>query len=289
MKNLIPAFVALPFCLALPAGAVSPTPITFPDTIYAVVQNVYVQQIGPGDFFVDSDAYALFADFGVSPLLSGTPSLKYTVGMDNFDQTMVLDDDAWIFEDKFPSFAALNDAYPLPTTYTFDVTYDGSPASVSLTLEPDINSTTFYPSPEIVSLANAWWDNGALVLNKNVLATIYLNDTDLANFKTGIDIVGINAGDIHSAFGEVISQFTIGPGGDFELPVGMHELEVGYINIVQWVEDGDPLGLAGYTGVAGFASDTLITVYVIPEPSTYALIFGGLTLGLVIWQRRRRS
>ncbi|MCB1122099.1 MAG: PEP-CTERM sorting domain-containing protein [Verrucomicrobiae bacterium] len=27
----------------------------------------------------------------------------------------------------------------------------------------------------------------------------------------------------------------------------------------------------------------------IPEPSTYALIFGGFALGAVIWQRRRKS
>ena len=49
---------------------------------------------------------------------------------------------------------------------------------------------------------------------------------------------------------------------------------------------GGPSGSAGI-GIAG--DDLFIEGTVIPEPSTYALIFGGIALGFVVWRKRRQA
>ena len=68
----------------------------------------------------------------------------------------------------------------------------------------------------------------------------------------------------------------------------------GWSNTTNPVSNGFNLGITGNSDAAGAISVGSIyadnfSVSAVPEPSTYAAIFGGLVLGLAIWRRRQAA
>ena len=84
--------------------------------------------------------------------------------------------------------------------------------------------------------------------------------------------------------GETNNDLTFNLGSEFENLTGSVEFRFyGYGN-----------GASQTTGSAGFEGpgvdlELLGTTAVVPEPSTYALIFGGVALGFVVWRKKRKT
>ncbi len=93
---------------------------------------------------------------------------------------------------------------------------------------------------------------------------------------TGEAVLTFSGGGTHEFFSGSSNQ-TNGTSDTYEIGETFLSAQTITLTVSSLASVGETFGLDAFT----------ITPSAIPEPSTYALIFGGLALGVVIWRRRR--
>jgi hypothetical protein len=178
--------------------------------------------------------------------------------------------------------AKLNDG-----TFTFNVNFTSAGAQSS---QLDLTGTFFGTDPQINSLTNAAWVNNELEIDKNDFATIGF--TSDSGFSDGNDFMAVyiqdsmgNEVDLSSM--TAFSSFTIGSGGDFELSPGTYNMEIEVVDVTDFSPTNN-FGNPSILGAAGYSTITTVDLIIIPEPGTYALGLGGLSLlGAFLFRRIR--
>ncbi|MFT3830916.1 MAG: choice-of-anchor E domain-containing protein [Opitutaceae bacterium] len=157
-----------------------------------------------------------------------------------------------------------------PTSATAQVTYDiggVTTTNAGTRLEGLLEGSSLLMSANdyniVSSLTSTSWSDVATLSGGGYTNTFSIASTDagLLSDLTGTSRYGIT---INDAFLASLRQ------GAVELAVGTNGL-----------------GILKESSVAGY-SVTAVYTYAIPEPATYALVFGALTLGLVGWRRFRK-
>ncbi|MEO0796864.1 MAG: spondin domain-containing protein [Verrucomicrobiota bacterium] len=156
----------------------------------------------------------------------------------------------------------------------------GSSNSVQIMVDETDNRYFSYASMILPS-------NDAFFANGNPTAIELFDALGNFNGEQTITIFGANVWDagteVNDTFGAPFSMI----GGTSTDEGGTVALHAGLDNFV-----GTALGNGNILGVAldnGLAPIATITVNVVPEPSTYAAIFGSLVLGTVMVLRRRKA
>ena len=264
---------------------------------YEVLKLVDYEQTSstaPTTPITDGYTLELFLSIPPSPTF-GVTTPNPTVDVQNPSPSSVglnLEFDEWALEDSQSSQGALDALYG-NGNYTFNVNLGGfGPVSETLTLNPDASGTFFAAIPTVTSFTNAVWNEGTLVadITGGVLATINFNGTGITGFgSAGSDSILVGVEPQSGGDGEdietssALGSFTIGDGGSFDLAPGLYDLEIEFLNVVD-----DQTGFGGTAeGVAGYSNITTIALEVIPEPSAFALLMGGLALALGVFKRRR--
>lgn len=146
-----------------------------------------------------------------------------------------------------------------------------------------LTGDAFPNSPQITG---GTWSGGKLLLDPTQNYT--LNFTGFSGFGAGdkislsVDGSGSNGHDDASA--SAVTSFFI-PAGSIVLANGnTTSVELNFINGIAM----DTTSIPGATGLTAYVTILSFDIQAIPEPSTYAAIFGALALAGVAWHRRRR-
>lgn len=262
-----------------------------PSDLYIGFKASEYRQTAPGVVFpYGGDPYEFEIAVFPGPMntsVTATPFFQYEINSTPITQPLTVDNGSFEFLARFSSLSEMELDFPDGTEYTLTIEINGTEETVVFTIDEDGDGNTFFPQPEVISLVNAVWVDGFLVLDPNQLAQLGLNSSVLVDFEVGVDalLIGTDNGTLISRF--PASEITIGPGGDLELAPGFHNLMLDYVNVLYDFPEGSPI--TGFQGFAGYISLTEIQVYVIPEPSTYGLIAGGVIFCGVLLYRRRKA
>jgi hypothetical protein len=144
-------------------------------------------------------------------------------------------------------------------------------------------SGAFPNSPEITG---GTWSGGRLLIDPTQNYT--LNFTGFSAFGAGdkisLSISGSGSNGHDDGSSSAVTSFLI-TAGDFVLvPGNTARAELNFINVI----DTDT-SITGATGFTAYVTILSFEIQAIPEPSTYAAIFGGLALVGVMIHRRRRQ
>jgi hypothetical protein len=229
------------------------------------------------------DGTALSGSFPVSPTIAvqnGTQSLI----------TLTLDDDSWHFESSgYASQAALNLAYG-SGTYTFQ-----SSSFTSSVLS--LSNADLYPNAPIAAITTnsglgLQWSGGVLIVDPSLFATFTITTNAFAtNFNASANHIGISGDGFNTnvnaeSFNDADGVLSLNiASATFLGGASGKGLEIEFNNLIDFFANTPA---AGNTSVSAFTSVTSLNIQVIPEPSTYAAIFGGLALvGVAILRRRQ--
>ena len=122
------------------------------------------------------------------------------------------------------------------------------------------------------------------------------NDLGIESMVFSFDTNGtFNTIDLRYIEDSAEAVLTFDGGNSFDLFAGSATETVGGTTEIHTITESFVAGQTITLAVSGSAASGenfslesfTITPSAIPEPSTYALIFGGLALGLVVWKRRR--
>ncbi len=174
---------------------------------------------------------------------------------------------------------------------TFDITY----SSGIWTLEAGGNiwnlslTGDLYPNAPIASFSAGTWSGGVLNLTSAEAAAGFSVTTNVfsTNFLSGSGFVGVNLGNLSAENFPTFTtpSVTLNVAGG-ALGAGTHYLSMDFQRIIAM----DSL-VSGYVALVGYNANTNLTIQVeaIPEPSSYAAIFGVLALLGVLIRRRGRT
>lgn len=264
-----------------------------PEDLFVVLKSKEYQQLGPGflSLFPGSPYFfeAFVAPSYLNDSITADPFIEFLVDDVMSSETLMFDGASYEYIASFPIQAGLDLAFPDGTEYTLTIPINEIEESVTFIIDANMSEVTFFPQPEITGLTNAYWEDGILFIpNPSVTTILELNISALDEiFQEGFDLV-LAVLDGKAKFSrDLISSLAIGPGGDFELEPGYHMLLLDYVNVIQDFYPTDPI--TDFTGFVGYDSLTSISIYVIPEPQTYALIIGGIALAGVSFHRFRRK
>jgi hypothetical protein len=265
------------------AGALVATALMSGQTINDfMVGKIYdgSQTSGSGSSFA-SPGYGIFTEV-MGTGLSGTYTVATPGGTVTSPLTLTGNASERQYEvaSTYADVSALNAAYA-NGDYTFAIPASGGPFSPTLSLTGDAFPNTF----SITGLTNGTWSGGNLVFNPGQSLTLtfdsfsgMVNGTDriFFNADTGYEIETSVAG---------TTSFLV-PANSISLSAGQTtSAELVFAKVV----DFDNTTISGASGMAVYATIVSITLQAIPEPSTYAAIFGTLALAGVAMHRRRRT
>lgn len=232
------------------------------------------------------DGTGLSGSFPVSPTIAVSSTGSATL------ITLTADDDGWHFESTgYANQGDLNTVYG-SGTYTFQ---SSSFANSVLNL----SNADLYPNAPVATISTntglgLLWSGNVLIVDPSLFTTFTITTNAFAtNFNPSLNHIGIS-GDSFSASVEAES-FNDADGvlstniasATFLGGSSGKSLEIEFNNIIDYFANTPG---AGNTSVSAFTSVTKISIQVIPEPSTYAAIFGALALaGAMIHRRRRRA
>jgi hypothetical protein len=213
---------------------------------------------------------------------SGSITFGFTVG------------DGWEYSQSYSGGAAAA-KIALDTAFANgDYTVSAATGSVTLTLGS--GGADVYPGVPLFTVSNGsftpFWSAGKLMVDSTQSLTI-TSSTFTTGFSSGSSMVSVRAeggtNDINfdaNTFGDMTqtSTFVTIPSGNFL--VG--ETYTGGVEFIRWTEVDAGVSISGVTSLAGFSVITEFQIQAIPEPSTYAAIFGALALTGVAIHRRRR-
>lgn len=249
----------------------------------ALVTNPYLI----GAFINGTSGAPLTAGYPVTPTVavaSGSQSLITLSPPDMFN-------DEWKFESVgYADQTALNAAYG-SGTYTFNSTTFASPIVLNL------SNTDLYPNAPKATITTDTglgfqWISNALEVNPNLFTTLTVttntfgtNFSSIANhlgifgdnFQTNVGLESFNTATNSLILNISAATFLGGPSSK--------SIEIEFNNLIDQLPNTP---ISGATSISAFSSFTKFNIQVIPEPSTYAAIFGGLALAGVMLRRRRR-
>lgn len=199
--------------------------------------------------------------------------------------TYVSGDNQWKTTASFdgagaPGQALLDGAY---NNGTYHITVDGA------TIAPVLDGN-LYPNTPLATVSAGTWSGNVLLINPGQALTITTNAfAGWSNDHVGIEVNG-------SAYSNNIETFTA---DTLELTIPAGVFVTGQTYTVDLNFDKITNGLQAITGTSSsvlnggslaelYTATTQFTIQVIPEPSTFAMIFGGVALAGAVWQRRRR-
>lgn len=201
--------------------------------------------------------------------------------------------DGWEYSQSYSGGAAAAKVAMDTAFENGDYTLSAGPGSVTLTL----GGADLYPGAPLFTVTNGsftpFWSGGILQVDPTQALTI-TSSTFTTGFSSGSSLVGVRAeggtNDINfeaNTFSDMTqtSTFVTVPSGNFL--VG--QTYTGGVEFIRWTEIDAGVSIGGVTGLAGFSVITEFSIQAIPEPSTYAAIFGGLALAGVMFHRRRRA
>jgi len=229
------------------------------------------------------DGTGLSGSFPVSPTVAvqkGTQSLI----------TLTPDGNGWHIESSgYASQAALNTAYG-SGTYTFQ----SSSFSNSVV---NLSNADLYPNAPVATITTnsglgLQWSGGVLIVNPSLFTTFTITTNTFAtNFNPALNHIGINGDSFNTnvnaeSFNDADGVFSYNIAtATFLGGSSSKSIELEFNNIIDFFANTPG---AGNTSVSAFTSATKISLQVIPEPSTYAAIFGALACLGVAFKRRRR-
>jgi len=252
--------------------------------LYGVVKLYDVTQTSNSAPTAGATPYGFNAFVDGSGTFSGTYTVTYPGGTATPNpKTLTNESDGSFFEEGFAyaDITALNAAYN-NGLYSLAIPNNGAAQSVSgLNLTGDI-----YPDAPTIG---GTWLNNRLQLDPTINNTITFSAFTLpsGSFGTGDRIflsgegVNYDAASTTAVMSFVINSGTLtaGQSYDFELVF----VNAVYTDTTSLTSTSDNVGLAGYVTIVNFQ------IQAIPEPSTFAAIFGGLALAGVMIHRHRRK
>lgn len=250
--------------------------------LYGVVKLYDVTQTGNSAPTPGATPYG-FNAFADGSGISGVYTVTYPGGTATPNpKTLTNEIDGSSFEDGFAyaDIAAVNAAYH-NGLYSMAIPNGGTAQSVSgLNMTGDI-----YPDAPMIT--GGTWSGGKLLLDPTINNTINFTAFTLSSgsFGAGDKIFLSSEDDYDAASSTAVTSFVINSG---VLTAGQtYNFELVFVNAVYLdtttlTSSGGNIGLAGYVTIVNF------DIQAIPEPSTYAAIFGGLALVGVALRRRRQ-
>lgn len=229
---------------------------------------------------------------GVSSTYPVSPTVAVPVGSPGtITLTFDVNDNAWGFESAgYADQTALNAAYG-SGNYTFQ---SSSFSSIALNL----TNTDLYPNaPRATITTNTGqgftWSGGSLIVDPNLFTTLTLTTNAFStNFSATANHIGIHGDGFTSEVGAEsfnTSAQTLSlnvSAASFLSGQSTKQFEIEFNNLITYTANVPNIGAES---ISAFTAVTTFGVQVIPEPSTYAVIVGGLALGGAMVHRRRRA
>ncbi len=230
------------------------------------------------------DGTGLSGSFPVTPTVAVSSTGSATL------ITLTSDVDGWHFESAgYLNQAALNAVYG-SGTYTFQSSsFANSPLSLS--------NADLYPNAPVATISTntglgLQWSGGVLIVNPNLFTTFTVTTNTFAtNFNASSNHIGISGDSFNTSVNtesfndaDGVLSYNIAA-ATFLGGSSTKSIELEFNNIIDYFANTPG---AGNTSVSAFTSATKISIQVIPEPSTYAEIFGVLALAGAMFHRRRR-
>jgi hypothetical protein len=276
--RILLVFAGASFATAMMSGQV----VT--EYIVAYINDHYQTQDGvtvAGDIYntPNTNRYGLFAQVSGTGLTTGytfTPPGGSAIPITTVESNGLFFEDAFNYADTTALFAAYpegNFSMAIPNT-------NGANQSVS---PFPLSGGSFANTPMITG---GTWSNGKLMIDPTQNYTLtFTGFTGFAagdQIRLGIDGPGSDGHDTGST--TAVTSFFIPAGSIVLAPGNTTGAELNFINGITT----DTTTITGATGMTGYVSILSFQIQAIPEPSTYAAIFGGLALaGAVIYRRRR--
>lgn len=230
------------------------------------------------------DGTGLSGSFPVSPTVAVASTGSQTL------ITLTPDGNGWHFESSgYASQAALNTAYG-SGTYTFQ----SSSFSNSVL---NLSNADLYPNAPVATISTnsglgLLWSGGVLIVDPGLFTTFTITTNTFAtNFNASSNHIGIsgdsfNTGVNAESFNDADGVLSMNiAAATFLGGSASKNIELEFNNLIDFLSNTPG---AGNTSVSAFTSATRISIQVIPEPSTYAAIFGVVALAGVAFRRRRR-
>jgi len=280
MLRVLLVFAGAGFAAAMVQGQ------TITEYVVAYINDHYQTQDGvtaAGDLYntPNTNPYGLFAQVqgtGLSGTYSFTPPGGSAI------QITTVESGGLYFEDAFNygTTTALFTAYPEGNFSMAIPNTNGVPQTVS---PFPLSGGSF---PNLAMITGGTWSNGKLLIDPTQNYT--LTFTGFTGFAAGdqirlsIDGAGSDGHDTGST--TAVTSFFIPAGSIVLAPGNTTGAELNFINGITT----DTTSIAGATGMTGYVSILSFQIQAIPEPSTYAAIFGALALvGAAVYRRRRQA
>ena len=250
----------------------------------------------PYGFEAFIDGVDLSGSFPTAPNTITTPAGSTTA---SFNVAYDAEDGEWSYNGGgFANQGALDTAY---ANGTYGFSYGNGGVVFSLDLTGDAYPNT----PMLASASAGTWFAGNYVLTASEAATALSFTTNVFTaFTTGTDmariaIYGTNTSFETEEFSRVNDQVTLSLLAGQLISGGTYEIEIEFVKLVDYLQNGNNAGPNYSSGLdalgpdvmalAAYSSITTMTLQVVPEPSTYAVICGALALAGVVVARRRRA
>lgn len=229
--------------------------------------------------------------------LTGSYPVSPTVAVQSGSQSLITlsppggNDSSWSFESAgFADQATLNAAYG-SGNYTFQ---SSSFSNIVLSLS---NADLYPNAPKAIISTNTGlgfqWINNTLEVNPSLFSTLTITtNTFTTNFSSTANHLGINGQNFQTevsaeSFNSATNSISVDiAAATFLSGSASKSIELEFNNLISMIPDTP---VAGANSISAFSTFTTFNIQVIPEPSTYAAIFGGLALAGVMIVRRRRT
>lgn len=256
---------------------------TVTEFIIAKINDRYQTSDGstsPGDFdnTGNTNAYGIFAQVtgtGLSGTYTFTPPGQSAINISTAETGSLAYENAF----AHATSGALSTPFP-DGDYSMQINTSGGLQNITAF------SLTGDAFPDAPMITGGTWSLGKLLIDPTQNYT--LTFTGFTGFGAGdkislaVDGSGNNGHDVTST--SAVTTFLI-PAGSIVLANGnTTRAELNFINQI----DTDS-SIGGATGFTAYVSILSFEIQAIPEPSTYAVIFGTLSLAGVMFHRRRRS
>lgn len=208
------------------------------------------------------------------------PTLTLPSGTGSTTMTYQVDDSSWVVENSYGLEATMNSAYGLGN---YSLTALGQTVSpISLT------GGTYPAAPLATNLSGGTIVGG--ILSWNVASALTITITGTADHM-GVWVGGLNYDGGTESFGTgsrshtfTVPALSMTAGNNYTVELSFDDI-VGGTNVFPYAGTGG-MSAANYAGV--YSAFTKFTIQAVPEPSTYAAIFGALALAGAMIHRRRR-
>jgi hypothetical protein len=207
------------------------------------------------------------------------PTLAIPSGTGSTTMTYDSGDNSWVVENDYSSETLLNNEYGLGNYSLTALSQTVSPISVT--------GGTYPAAPLATNLSGGTIVGG--ILTWNVASALTITITGTADHM-GLFVGGFNYDDGTESFGTgsrshtfTVPALSMTAGNNYQVELSFDDI-VGGTNVFSFGGTGG-MSAANYAGV--YTAQTKFTIQAVPEPSTYAVVFGALACLGVAFKRRR--